>query len=207
MDINKKIYFFNLALIAASLLLMLTYVVQYNTNRESEKVNWSIRIEPKSEKDKIQLIDFIVKNEIGYSISLNDEINQGNMNSDLLMLNQISGIEMTKESTFSILPNNVSCKYYSFQENKFYEFAGELAYDKLLKEKSDHNTLVFKTAASGKIDLFVSNNVDEKFVTTLIAKETKGDLSVLLTDFHLKNITSLKIITKFYLIKLMLISI
>ena len=192
MEKNKKIYFFNLALISVLLLMIVSFIFQYSANRETEKTYWSIKIETKSEKDKIQLIDFSVKNEIGYSISLNEEVNQGNMSSDLLMLNQISAIEMIQESTYSILPNYVSCKYYSFQENKFYEFAGELPYDKLIKEKSDNNILVFKTGASGKIELFVNNNVEEKFVMTLIAKEVKGDFSLLLTNFHLKNITSLE---------------
>ncbi|MEG0187389.1 MAG: hypothetical protein RR668_01880, partial [Algoriella sp.] len=79
MEKNKKIYFFNLALISVLLLMIVSFIFQYSANRETEKTYWSIKIETKSEKDKIQLIDFSVKNEIGYSISLNEEVNQGNM--------------------------------------------------------------------------------------------------------------------------------
>ncbi|ENA1795589.1 hypothetical protein ABF176_002436 [Flavobacterium psychrophilum] len=187
---KTKLNYINILLVAIlGLLLILNVAVRF-VNKEQNKIVWDAKIYSSNENtssetsNMIKIVDAVLYN----------NFNQSTKTLDNESLKETSGITSTNNRNQilfdtwqeELLPDSINIKYFSVDERKFYLLSTKLPYEKIKNLTQKNNvkpTLIFEILTKGKTILKISTAENEnqkpKIIETLTAKETVGNLEML----------------------------
>jgi len=186
---NTKLDYINIFLAIVLVALIILYFATIFKNKEQDKIFWNAEIQSISENptvensNTIQIIDATFHNNFNHSKSDIDSESK-----------RVTSARSDNSVFFKIwqeelLPDSLNLKYFSIDERKFYQLKTPLSYEKmkgLVKEKDVVPILILEVHPQGKILLKIipneKANTESLLVETFIAKETEGNLDMLVYE-------------------------
>ncbi|KAF2082348.1 hypothetical protein [Flavobacterium sharifuzzamanii] len=186
---NTKLDYINIFLAIVLVALIILYFATRFKNKEQDKMFWNAEIQSVSENptvknsNTIQIIDATFYNNFNHSKSDIDSESK-----------RVTSARSDNSVFFKIwqeelLPDSLNLKYFSIDERKFYQLKTPLSYEKmkgLVKEKDVVPILILEVHSQGKILLKIipneKANTESLLVETFIAKETEGNLDMLVYE-------------------------
>ncbi len=163
-------------------------------NKEQEKILWNATIQSLSEnhsyknRNLIKIIIAKLFNNFNHSTSYFDN------ESVEFIPNKTENSINFNSSDKELLPDSLSLNYFSVDERKFYTLKTKIPYEKirnLIKNKNGIPTLFFELQPKGKTILKMMQKINEQdkseFIGSFTAKETNGDINMLIYKKHLSG--------------------
>lgn len=187
---TTKLDYFNIFLVIILGLLLILNLTTRFINKEQDKIVWDAKIYSSNENTSsdssniLKIINAVFYNSFDKSVKKLDKESIRNTAGITSKINQNQILFGTWEK--ELLPDSIDLKYFSVEENKFYLLSSKLPYEKLkmlIQKNNAKPTLILEILPKGKTILKISTDEYEnkslKVVETLSAKETTGNLEML----------------------------
>lgn len=205
---KNRTFYINFVLALLMVAILVLFVNELLQNKEFEKTYWDFEIHI-SDNNQIKLMDYSIGNLKEYSTFGLNDVNRDN-NPFLLDSSDSLRTYMSSLDDKKLYPDQLYITYYSFSEDKFYQYKDTLLYKEIKNAGNSfakERSLILTLLPKGEMKLSVRDNENEGkeiFIQKLQAKPIQGDLQLLNGDnsYTLQNIPTIKeyanLITKKY---------